>query len=177
MDRDRDFREAVEQRRHRVYTLAFYLLGDPEEAEDATQEVFIRLWRDWGEVSARDSPGPWLVRVTRNHCFDLLRKRKRRRAALVEGADEETLEAAPSNDDSPCAALERERTREGLEGALRELEEPFRSIVVLREIEGWSYAEVAAGMELSLEQVKVYLHRARRRLREKLLKQEAIHDV
>jgi RNA polymerase sigma-70 factor (ECF subfamily) len=177
MDREQEFRATLELYRNRVFTLAFYQLGGNEEAEDATQEVFVRLWRNWNEVSARDSPGPWLIRVTRNHCIDLLRKRNRRRGAILEGVDEETIEAAPSGDAGPRAALETERTRERLEAAIQELDEPFRSVVVLREIEEWSYNEIAEGLETSLDQVKVNLHRARKKLREKFLEREKVHDA
>jgi RNA polymerase sigma-70 factor (ECF subfamily) len=70
MDAIRRFKEAIEQHRDRVYTLAYYHLGHSQEAEDVTQEALVRLWEHSEEVGARESPRPWLIRVTRNLCVD-----------------------------------------------------------------------------------------------------------
>jgi RNA polymerase sigma factor (sigma-70 family) len=93
-----DFEALVEEHRDRVYSLACYLLGDREEAADVTQEVLLRLWRNIDELDVgRDgNVTAWLLRVTRNHCFDLMRKRRSQRSALGHPDEPEAAERAPA---------------------------------------------------------------------------------
>lgn len=177
MDRERAFRDILEQYRHRVYSFSYYQLGGREEAEDATQEVFIRLWENWTEAAPLNSPGAWLIRVARNHCYDLLRKKKHQREAIVEGVEDEALSVAWTDESHPRAVMEEAQRRHQLESAVRSLEEPHRSYVILRDIEGWSYAEIAESMEISLDQVKVNIYRARKKLRDKFQEQEDFHGA
>ena len=159
------YERQVRQHQHRVYGLAVYLLGDREAAEDVTQEVWLRLWHHRHEVDEAHLPG-WLLRVTRNACIDALRRRKAYRAHVRTDSDG-LLEAADPGrtpDDEAASALFRER----LERALRQLKEPHRSIVILREIHDMKYEEISEALGLPLNTVKVYLHRARRTLRKLL---------
>ncbi len=158
------FEETVERFQDRVFTYARYLLGSPEEAEDVTQDVLLKLWSHRRKVEF-DRAGSWLLRVTRNACIDRLR---RRRFRLVPIADAENDEGAVVLRDAAPGPEERRGTaelRERLVGALSDLEEPYKSIVVLREIQGFKYREIAEAMEMPLNTVKVYLHRGRARLR------------
>lgn len=87
------FRDAVEQYRHRVYTFSYYCLGNSEDAEDVTQEVLLRLWRNWRKLDGSDPLG-WLMRVTKNACVDVARKRRSYRAVVSEGDCEDVLAGA-----------------------------------------------------------------------------------
>ena len=152
------FRQWTQDHQDQAWSLARYLLKDPAEAEDVVQEAFIRLWENRASMSeARVKP--WLLRVTRNLCLDRLRRR--RPEELVE-------ESRLAGDDCPAVGLQRSETLARLQGAVQALDEPFRSLVLLRDIQQHSYEEVAAMTELTLPQVKTYLHRARRKLREQL---------
>lgn len=158
------FEGTVERFQDRVFTYARYLLGSPEEAEDVTQDVLLKLWRHRATVDS-EHPGPWLLRVTRNACIDRLR---RRRFRLVPIADSSAVEGEVVLRDTAPGPEDRSRTSElgrRLEAALDDLEEPYRSIVVLREIQGCKYREIAEALEMPLNTVKVYLHRGRARLR------------
>ena len=166
MDRQR-FEAAVERHQGRVFTLAWYLLSDRQEAEDVTQEVLIRMWRSGGRVDPERLEA-WLLRVTRNASYDRLRSR--RSAAKVFAAD-------PAGEASAVVAVDGaspERVVGGVElgrqlrAAMTELREPAKSIVILREIQGLSYRQIADVLELPLSTVRVSLHRGRRRLRELL---------
>ena len=106
----RRFRQLCEEHRHRVYTFARYYLGNREDAEDATQEVLLRLWRHGLELPAADLPR-WITRVARNACLDLLRRRRTRRE--VEDPPE-LATAGPG----PDAALEAAQFRRRLEEAV-----------------------------------------------------------
>jgi RNA polymerase sigma factor (sigma-70 family) len=153
-----------------VYALARRLLGDPEEAADATQEVFVRVMRSVLGFRGDAAFGTWLHRVTVNVCLTALRKRARaREAGLVAGR---TAFAMPDAD-SPVAARgplpdEIAATTDlaaRAETALATLPEDSRTVVVLRDIEGLSTKEVADVLGVTETAVKVRLHRAHTRLR------------
>lgn len=151
----------------RVYRLARYSVGNREEAEDVTQEVLVRLWQHLDRVEPA-GVWPWLVRVTRNAAIDALRRRGSYRAVVVEDPDDTTALRQPSRAPSPYLQAEAADFRRQLQEALREVAEPYRSVVILREIEQLQYEEIAAAMAMPLNTVKVYLHRGRRMLRAKL---------
>lgn len=159
------YERQVHRHQDRVYGFARYLLGDPEEARDVTQEVLLRLWHH-REAVEEDRLTGWLLRVTRNACIDALRKR-RTYQDLVR-ADAERVGQAASRTPDPEAATEAALFREALERALRQLPEPQRSIVILREIQDCTYEQISEALALPLNTVKVYLHRARKALRNQL---------
>ena len=173
MDAIRRFKEAIEQHRDRVYTLAYYHLGHSQEAEDVTQEVLVRLWEHWEEVGSRQSPRPWLIRVTRNLCIDRHRRTRRRQETFPALDDPEAMEEVETITPGPAGVYEARETQARLEGAIQKLGEPQRSVVILREIEELSYLEIAEALDLSIDQVKVTLHRARKKLREELMERVA----
>ena len=167
--RRQDFDAVVVTHGRRVFTLAVYLLVNREEAEDVTQEVLVRLWRRGHDVSP-DRIGPWLVRVTRNACIDTIRRRKdQTRVGLEADALNELQESAPGPETLSHASQLRSRILRALET----LSEPSRSVVILREIQGLSYQEIGDALEMPISNVRVTLHRGRRRLREEL---KEVHD-
>ncbi len=155
---DKLFRQWTREHQDQAWSLARYLLKDRAEAEDVVQEAFERLWHQRESMSAARVK-PWLLRVTRNLCLDRLRRQR---------PQEEATEALAADASGPAEALQRQRLQRQLAAAVQGLEEPFRSLVILRDIQQHSYEEVAAMTELSMPQVKTYLHRARRKLREQL---------
>jgi len=165
----RRFRKLCERHRDRVYTFAWYFLGNREDAEDVAQEVLIRLWDHWQEVESARLPA-WITRVARNACLDLLRKRKSYRGVVSGEGDEEALARVASGEPNPEKLVEASEFQRQLECALQTLPEIHRTVVVLREIQGLKYDEIAESLGLPLNTVKVYLHRGRRELREQLKK-------
>ncbi len=156
----------MQYHRQRVFALAWHILSDREEAADVTQTVFIRLWDRRSEVDP-DRVDAWLVRVARNAAIDAWRRRRTRERVM--SANTEAVEQLPGSHGEPpdaCAASSEFRRR--LRVAIDELTEPQRSIVILREMEGYQYDEIGEALDLPLSTVKVYLHRARRKLRETL---------
>ena len=143
--------------------MAYYSLANREEAEDVTQEVFLKLWRHRRQVLTSTTLAAWLLRVTRNACIDRARHRKTV-ASILQPVGDHPL-PAPSGDPDPERLARSGEMRRHLQQALARLSEPLRSIVILREIEALSYREIADILELPLNTVKAYLHRARRRLR------------
>jgi RNA polymerase sigma-70 factor (ECF subfamily) len=157
------YEQVVKRHQDRVFSYACYALGSREEAEDVTQDVFIRLWDHWSELNQEAVTG-WIIRVARNACLDKLRQRQTRTALLNEHSHEvEQYEEPDRTLGEDNGELKRQ-----IENAIRELEEPYRSIVILREIDELAYDEIASALTMPLNTVKVYLHRARKMLREKL---------
>lgn len=154
----RQFRAWVDEYQDQAWTLARYLLKDAAEAEDATQEAFVKLWKHRDDIDPA-RVRPWLMKVTRNTCLDRLRRRR----------DEvEFQEFRAGDDQGPVTDLERTELGRWLRQKIGSLKEPYRTLVILRDVHQHSYEEVAGATELSLSQVKVYLHRARKQLREQL---------
>ena len=152
------YQQWVADYQDQAWSLARYLLKDASEAEDATQEAFIKLWNHRDNVDP-DRIKPWLMKVTRNTCLDRLRRRK---------PETELMENTIVDDHSPMKDAQRGELSHWLKAAIEGLKEPYRTLVVLRDIQQHSYEEVANATELTLSQVKVYLHRARKQLREQL---------
>lgn len=161
------FRDTIEKYRHRIYTLSYYYLGKSEDAEDVTQEVLVRLWKNWEKVDGNTLQA-WLVRVTRNACVDMARKRESYRAVVREENYEAVSAGAADGQPDPRALLEMSDLRQQLKLALGQIKEPYRSIVILREIQGMTYTEISEALEIPVNTVKVYLHRGRRMLRDQL---------
>ena len=153
------FRQWVDEYEDQAWTLARYLLKDTAEAEDVCQEAFIKLWQHRDSVDPAKIK-PWLMKVTRNGCLDRLRRRR----------PGEELQENTAADPAPGPLQESHQRELGqwLRRAIARLAEPYRSLVVLRDVQENSYEEVASVLELSLPQVRVYLHRARKQLREQL---------
>lgn len=161
----REFRRLADEHGGHIYTLALYLLGRREDAEDVTQEVLVRLWRHRDRIDPERTRA-WVSQVTRNLVIDVSRRRKMAASVFAAGADAEALAVAVASDSTPDRAAANGELREALEAAIAQLDEPYRSILVMREIQDHSYQEIADTLEMPLGTVKVYLHRARRRVRD-----------
>jgi RNA polymerase sigma-70 factor (ECF subfamily) len=155
----RKFRQWVDEYQDQAWTLARYLLKDAAEAEDACQEAFVKLWQNQDRIDP-ERIRPWLMKVTRNLCLDRLR----RRHPSEEWQEWKQADSAPG----PMQGVQQQELGEWLKHSINGLTEPYRSLVVLRDVHQHSYEDVATVLELSLTQVKVYLHRARKQLREQL---------
>jgi RNA polymerase sigma-70 factor, ECF subfamily len=144
----------------RVVTYAQRLLGNSAEAEDVTQEVFLRLWQGARSWEANALVGTWLYRVTHNLCIDRLRR----------GDRYSEDEAEPGTDSHrPSQLLERRELAEAVQQAVEELPPRQRAALLLSHDEGLGNPEIAAILELGVEAVESLLARARRRLREVLV--------
>jgi len=163
------FTKLAEDYRDRVYTFAMYSLRQREEAEDVTQEVLVKLWQRAGQAGFDlENVGAWVMRVARNAVIDVIRRRRTRTAVI---ADEVDFDLATHYTPGPADTgngVESREFREALEAALARMDDPYRSILVMREVQGLQYQEICDALEIPLNTVKVYLHRGRRMLREAL---------
>jgi len=159
--------EVVARYQRRVFTFARYFLGQKEEAEDVTQEVLIRLWRNADGLDP-ERIGAWLARVTRNACYDRLRRQRSAATVFIPETDPERAEETPSAAPDPAARAEVADFQRRLLSALGRLEEPYRSVLILREVQDLKYQEISDALDLPLNTVRVYIHRGRQRLRDAL---------
>jgi len=161
------FGALVEGHQAMVYSLAFRMVGNPEDAADLTQEAFLSAWRALGGFDGRSAFGTWLYRLTSNACIDFLRRESRRGALSMTRAGEDGEEQLEVPDDryAPERMLARQEARQALERGLRRLSPEHRQILLLRELEGLSYAEIARRLRLEEGTVKSRIARARLALR------------
>jgi RNA polymerase sigma-70 factor, ECF subfamily len=155
--------ELVREHADRVYRLAYRLTGDPQDAEDLTQETFIRVFRSLQSYQPGTFEG-WLHRITTNLFLDMVRRRNRiRMEALPEDYDR-----VPSDGPDPEQAYHDANLDPDLQSALDALAPEFRAAVVLCDIEGLSYEEIGATLGVKLGTVRSRIHRGRQALREHL---------
>jgi RNA polymerase sigma-70 factor (ECF subfamily) len=171
----RAFARLVEENKRSVYGLCVRLLSDPEEAKDAAQEAFTRAYASLESYDLEQAFAPWVLRIARNHCLDLLRRRLPARARVELDADEEDgphRELADTSSEQADDAIEKAQTRVALERAVAALPPNYREVVHLFHVEQLSYKEIAATMGIPIGTVMTWLHRARAQLRTLLEGQE-----
>lgn len=167
------FAQLVQANQNRIYTLALRMTGNPEDGADLAQEAFLRAWRSLPSFQGESSFSTWLYRLTSNLCIDFLRKEKRRKSAATFTSldDEESTAPAevPDHRFTPESKLERKELRAAVGQAMLKLSDEHRQVLVLRELEGLSYIEIAGRLNLEEGTVKSRLARARLSLRNILL--------
>ncbi|HET6366652.1 MAG TPA: sigma-70 family RNA polymerase sigma factor [Pseudomonadales bacterium] len=161
----RAFEELVTTYQHRVFGVAVRMLGSPAEAEEVAQEAFLRAHGALAEFRGDAKLSTWLYAITSRLCLNRLASGEGRMSrARAQGLDR--LPAAEGGE--PGADLERSEREAALHRAIAELPEERRIVVVLRDLEGLAYDEIAAALSLELGTVRSRLHRARLDLKEKL---------
>lgn len=155
------FAALVRAHQDEVYTLARRLAGDPHLASDIAQESLVRAWRALPRFRGDSRLSTWLYRITVNTSWTQKARAKRYQGTPIE---EHYDLAAPEDGDHPVVAGEMLELREKLRAALDRLSDGQRQVVVLKDIHGWSHAEIAEATGISVTAAKVRLHRARARL-------------
>ena len=155
--------EVVRQHAPRVYRLAYRLAGNPQDAEDLTQETFVRVFRSLASYQPGTFEG-WLHRITTNLFLDMVRRRQRIRFDALPD-DSERL---PGRERSPEQVYVDTHLDPDIQDALAALPPDFRVAVVLCDIEGLSYEEIATTLGIKLGTVRSRIHRGRLQLREAL---------
>lgn len=179
------FRVLVERYQGRIHRLAQRVLRDEEQARDAVQDAFLKAYTHLGRFEGRSSFYTWLYRLSMNLCIDLKRRdASGRMVATPELGDLErivTIESRPaeerhwrSHEEAPDEAVGRGELREAVARAITALPEAARETLILREVEGLSYSEIAEAMDIPKGTVMSRLHYARRRVQEILREAGAI---
>lgn len=163
---DAAFRTLVERYQRRVYGLAFGILRDREDAWDVAQEAFVKAYRNLARFQGSSAFYTWLYRITYNLSMDALRSRARRDHVDIDqnrAVEAAAAEEAPASS-HPSKNADRKELAEVLHNAMTRLSDKHRAIIVLREIEGLSYEEMADVLKISKGTVMSRLFHARRNL-------------
>jgi RNA polymerase sigma-70 factor (ECF subfamily) len=165
MDRA-EYVRAVTEHKDRVHDFALWMLRHADDARDVAQESLVRMWEHRGRIRP-PAAGSWLLRTAHNLCLDHLR---RRRARPDVPADDLHAWPAESQPDAARTA-ERREVRGQVARCLETLSPRDRAVLIMREFEGMTYDEMAGVLDMNLSALKVALHRARDRLRERLVRE------
>ena len=161
------FEKLVIENQKRVYNLALRMVGNVDDAFDMSQEAFIKAYNSIGSFRGESRFSVWLYRLTTNVCLDFLYSQARRRQSSLTYLDdmEEGKELEiPDERSSPETIMEQKELRETLERGIDKLPPDYRAILLLREIEGFSYNEIADTLSLEEGTVKSRIFRARKKL-------------
>ena len=165
------FQEQVLPIRNKLFRFALRITGSVHEAEDVVQEVMEKVWKSMPAQSEKvDNWEAWCMTLTRNRAVDKTRSRAIRRSSPLDLIQEQS-----SGAHSPAQVLESQDLIARIRKMIQQLPDKQRLVMHLRDIEELSYDEIAQTLDISLEQVKVNLHRARKAIREKMIGDEKPH--
>lgn len=162
-----EFKSRILPMKDKLIRFSQSLVGDTAEAEDIVQEVLIRIWDRRDEWHEMDNLEGYCMRMARNMSIDRIRSRKNRTEEL------DRADHLLSRDNSAQADMENREAVARVRNCIERLPEKQRTVIRLREIEGMSYLDIAGIMEITLDQVKVNIYRARMALKHELLKLES----
>jgi len=156
----------VQRYQRPIYNFCYRMLGSREEAEDATQEAFVKAFAHLGRFKSGEPFRPWLYRIAANACTDRLRRRGR---VVDAGADDYRLEQAPDPQAGPEETLERQEQVVQLRSAIAALPEAYRQLVIMAHLQHMSYNDLIRVTGLPMTIIKNRLYRARLMLKEALV--------
>src|SRR5438309_6059099 len=161
------FEELVARHRDKMYARAFSMMRNEEEANDLSQEAWVKAWRRLKQFQGEASFVTWMTRIVINLCLDQLRKQKRLRAESIEQMSDElggVERQMPVVTPNPTERLERHELRRRIDEALAKLSREHRTVLILHEFEDFEYKEIAKRMECSIGTVMSRLFYARRKM-------------
>ena len=169
------FEELVRRHQNRVFAVAGGILRNREDVEDIAQQVFLKAYFSIRRFDQRAAFSTWLYKITVNECWDLLRKKKVRPLVFEAELSEEqaqVYQASSQQSDGRPDAGERLAAQEQVENLLNCLDERDRTMLVLKEVQGFSVEEIADLLEINANTVKVRLFRARQRITERVRRRQ-----
>ncbi len=171
------FNDLVDRHQTAAYNLALRMLGAPDLAGDLTQDAFLAAYRHLDSYRG-GSFRAWLLRILTNACYDELRRRQRQRVDSLDEliADEESPFEPADPAAGPATQVERQELQQRLAALLLRLPAEFRAVVILADVQGYAYDEIAQVLEIELGTVKSRLSRARGRLRDLLRAEQELYD-
>ena len=170
------FNRLMAQHENRMYAVALRMCGNREDAQDCLQEAMLRVYRAIGSFKGQSTFSTWVYRITMNTCLDELRRKKNRQNTSLDNLVDMGWSPTDGGAGPEKQALMREM-REKMHGAIRELPDDMRAAVVLRDIQGFSYDEIAQMLEINVGTIKSRISRGREKLREKLKEYSELFDT
>lgn len=168
------FEELILQHEKIVYNVALRMMNHSEDAKDISQEVFLKAYRNIGNFDERSQFSTWIYRITANTCIDEMRRRKGKQSFSLEEElenEEGSMQRQVADaGETPEESILREEQKSEILQALDSLSAEHKAAVILRDIKGLSYEEIAEILELSLGTVKSRISRGRNQLKQEILK-------
>lgn len=165
------FSELIAAHERRIYSIALRICGNPDDAMDAVQEALIRLFKSLRDFKGQSSFATWAYRVVTNACLDELRRRKSRNTVSLEAMIDIGAPLPTTNEGPESEALRSERLSH-IAHAMNKLPHDLKVAIVLRDVQGFSYDEIASMLDTNLGTVKSRISRGRDKLREYLSQAE-----
>lgn len=174
------FEELISGYEKKAYNIAYRMMGNEEDAKDMAQEAFIKIYKSIKNFREESSFSTWLYRIVTNVCLDEIRKRKRNNTLPLEINIESDKGAAHieigADKETPEDIFERIEKRQLILNAINSLNEDYKTVIVLRDIQGFGYEEIASMLSCSLGTIKSRINRARNALKDKLRYQLELYD-
>jgi RNA polymerase sigma-70 factor (ECF subfamily) len=162
------FESLMREHENKMYAVALRMCGNRDDALDCVQEAMLRVYRAIADFKMQSSFATWVYRITMNACLDELRRRKVRRSVSLDNMLE-TGWSPSDEDDTPERHSIRSEQRRCIESAIADLPDDMRAAIVLRDVQGFSYEEIAQILRANIGTVKSRISRGRGKLREKLM--------
>ncbi len=155
-----EFNHIVERLKDKMYRVAYRVVKDNEEARDVVQDTLVKIWKSKEKIASVDNPDAYCMMIARNMAIDKLRSRKVETSDIDQHYDIQSQQADPEK-----LSILRDQLKK-VRALIDTLPENHKTVLELRDIEGYSYKEISEMTGYSIDKVKVYLHRARIKLRE-----------
>ncbi len=170
---DRVFEEILDEYEKRIFNMIYRIVGDYDEAADLTQETFVRVYKGLKSFRGEAHIYTWIYQIALNLCRTKMAQEKRRLKVVslnqrIETEDSELEIEVPDESVAPHTILEEMNLQEAVQRAVEALPLPYKEVVVLHDLQGFSYKEIADMMGTNEQTVRVKLHRARKMLRKLL---------
>ncbi|MCB9208486.1 MAG: RNA polymerase sigma factor [Ignavibacteriales bacterium] len=176
MIHDTKYNFLVQQYKNRIYSYCIFMLKNRMDADDVTQEVLIRIWKNIGQFNILAAK-TWIMKTTHNLCIDYLRKRNSDYSKNPFSVEDVSEFIENKDEQNPMLKVEGEITELKIKESIKILPESLKSVFVLYELQNMKYKEISKTLDMPINTVKVYLLRARKQLQNKLTEiklQEAI---
>lgn len=167
------FERLIEKYQHVAYNIAYRMVGNEEDAKDITQEAFIKVFKSITSFREDSSFSTWLYRIVMNTCKDELRKKKLKVVSIdrdIEVGESSVTFEIPDHTYSPEVVYEKKQLHAMLSQALTDLPEQNRIVVIMRDVQGFSYEDIAECINIPVGTVKSRINRGRHMLREMITK-------
>ncbi|MFW5988585.1 MAG: RNA polymerase sigma factor [bacterium] len=173
------FEKLIQRYEKKVFTIAYRYMGNKEDADDLAQEALIKVYKSIKKFRGESLFTTWLYQIVANVCRDALRKKARKQETSIDSPiiteEGETKREFGDSSLSPEILAEKAETEHYLQTLISQLKVEYKVVIIMREIQGFSYEEIAEELGCSLGTVKSRLNRARKHLRERIIRDEELY--
>ena len=168
------FEQLIEAYQKKAYNIALRFMGNEEDAKDMAQDALIKVYRYIDSFKEQSSFSTWMYRIVVNTCLDEIRKRKKIISISIDGNDKEEQykldSLLPANNETPETIFLNNQRKEEIQKAIYSLNDDYRNVIILRDMNGFSYEEISILLNCAEGTVKSRINRGRNQLKEKLTK-------